>query len=135
AGHIWTFPGGIHPPERKDRSNTTPIRVLPLAKHFVVPVKQHSGPVGDLLVSVGDTVKAGQPLTQVGANNGLPVHAPTSGTVTAIGPGRIAHPSGLTDTVITIAADGNDEFYSLAPLADYATVSRAELLERIRLAG
>ncbi|RUO49666.1 electron transport complex subunit RsxC [Pseudidiomarina donghaiensis] len=135
AGHIWTFPGGIHPPERKDRSNSTPIEVLPLAKQFIVPIKQHSGPVGDLLVAVGDNVKAGQPLTQVGINNALPVHAPTSGTVSAIGPGRIAHPSGLTDTVITIDADGNDEFYSFAPLADYTSLSRAELLDRIRQAG
>src|SRR5690554_892446 len=75
AGHIWTFPGGIHPPERKDRSNTTPIAVMPLPSTFHVPIKQHSGPVGELLVQVGDHVKAGQPLTQSGINNGLPVHA------------------------------------------------------------
>lgn len=135
AGHIWTFPGGIHPPERKELSNQSAIRQLPLAPHYHVPVKQHSGAPGDLLVQVGDKVKAGQALTQVGVNNGLPVHAPTSGTVTAIGAGIIAHPSGLADTIITITADGDDSATTLAPIADYTAVSRAELLERIKQAG
>src|SRR5690606_1872222 len=99
------------------------------------PLKQHSGAPGELLVQVGDQVKAGQALTQVGANNGLPVHAPTSGTITAIGPGIIAHPSGLADTVITITADGNDEHIALEPLADYTQISRSDLLERIKNAG
>jgi electron transport complex protein RnfC len=135
AGHIWTFPGGIHPPERKELSNQTPIAPLPLAQQYTIPLKQHSGAPGEVLVQVGDKVKAGQALTQVGANNGLPVHAPTSGTVTAIGPGIIAHPSGLTDTVITIEADGNDEHVALEPLANYTEISRAELLERIKTAG
>lgn len=135
AGHIWTFPGGIHPPERKELSNQSAIRKLPLAPHYNVPVKQHSGAPGDLLVQVGDKVKAGQVLTQVGVNNGLPIHAPTSGTVTAIGEGIIAHPSGLADTIITITADGDDSAITLAPIADYTAVSRADLLERIKQAG
>src|SRR5690606_3254476 len=125
AGQIWTFPGGIHPPERKELSNQTPIAPLPLAKDYYLPLKQHSGAPGELLVQAGDQVKAGQALTQVGANNGLPVHAPTSGTITAIGPGIIAHPSGLADTVITITADGNDEHIALEPLADYTQISRS----------
>ena len=135
AGHIWTFPGGIHPPERKEISNQTPIAPLALAQEYYLPVKQHSGAPGELLVQVGDYVKAGQVLTQVGANNGLPVHAPTSGTIAAIGPGIIAHPSGLADTVITIRADGNDEHVALEPLTDYTQLSRAELLDRIKNAG
>ncbi|RUO41290.1 electron transport complex subunit RsxC [Pseudidiomarina aestuarii] len=135
AGHIWTFPGGIHPPERKELSNTYPLRELPLATHYSVPIKQHSGEPGDIIVRVGQTVLAGQPLTQVGVGFGLPVHAPTSGTVTAIGPGRIAHPSGLPDIVITITADGKDTFAPPLPIQDVATASRADLLEQLRQAG
>ena len=135
AGHIWTFPGGIHPPERKYLSNQTAIEQLPLASEFQVPIKQHSGATGEIIVAVGDYVKAGQLLTRAGMNNGLPVHAPTSGTVTAIGAGIIAHPSGLKDTVITIAADGKDLSITAQPIADYTAVSRAELLDRIKCAG
>ncbi|RUO58611.1 electron transport complex subunit RsxC [Pseudidiomarina insulisalsae] len=135
AGHIWSFPGGIHPPERKELSNQTAIATMPLADHYVVPVKQHSGAAGEICVAVGERVLKGQPLTHSGVSMGLPVHAPTSGTITAIGPGRIAHPSGMADVVIRIAADGKDEAFAQQGISDYTEVARAELLERVRAAG
>lgn len=135
AGQIWSFPGGIHPPERKDLSNQTAIADMPLADSYVVPVKQHSGAAGEICVAVGEHVLRGQPLTKSGVSMGLPVHAPTSGTVKAIGPGRIAHPSGMADIVIRIAADGQDEAIAHTGLTDYEQVARADLLERIRAAG
>jgi len=47
----------------------------------------------------------GQPLT-VGRGRTGPVHAPTSGTVSAITPHITAHPSGLTELCVIIEADG-----------------------------
>ncbi|MDN7134931.1 electron transport complex subunit RsxC [Pseudidiomarina terrestris] len=135
AGQIWSFPGGIHPPERKELSNQSPIRQMPLAASYMVPIKQHIGAPGEICVAVGDTVLRGQPLTQSQTGQGLPVHAPTSGTVTAIGPGRIAHPSGMADVVIRIRADGRDDAMPAQGLTDYTQVSPAELLDTIRLAG
>lgn len=135
AGRIWDFPGGIHPPEHKHRSNQTPIAQLSLAETFVIPIKQHTGAPGDIIVAVGDHVVGGQPLTDAGLNNGLPVHAPTSGTITAIGLGRIAHPSGLPDTVITLTADGRDEQVTMPPITDFHERGRSELLDRIKQAG
>ncbi|MFC0444608.1 electron transport complex subunit RsxC [Pseudidiomarina halophila] len=135
TGKIWTFPGGIHPPERKELSNHSPIGQLALAATYVVPIKQHTGAPGEICVAVDERVLRGQPLTQSTTGQGLPVHAPTSGTVTAIGPGRIAHPSGMADIVIRIRADGEDESVPQQGLTDYTQVSRAELLDSIRLAG
>ncbi|WP_411360499.1 electron transport complex subunit RsxC [Pseudidiomarina salilacus] len=135
AGRIWTFPGGIHPPERKELSNTVPIAQLPLAATYTVPLKQHIGGPAEICVSVGERVLHGQPLSKAALGQGLPIHAPTSGTVTAIGPGRIAHPSAMADIVIRIAADGKDESVPQQGLTDYTQVSRAELLERICMAG
>ena len=40
---IWDFNGGIHPPEMKTQSNGTPLRQVPLAQRFVIPLKQHIG--------------------------------------------------------------------------------------------
>ena len=40
---IWDFDGGIHPPEMKTQSNGTPLRQIPLATRFVMPLKQHIG--------------------------------------------------------------------------------------------
>ncbi|WP_256741352.1 hypothetical protein, partial [Cronobacter sakazakii] len=48
-------------------------------------LKQHIGSEGEICVAPGDKVLRGQPLT-VGRGRMLPVHAPTSGTVTAIMP-------------------------------------------------
>lgn len=135
AGQIWDFPGGIHPPQRKELSNQRPIAKLPLAQQYSVPVKQHAGAPAELCVSVGEKVLRGQPLTRAGVALGLPVHAPTSGTVTTIGPGRIAHPSGMTDVIVRIEADGKDEPVPLQPLNDYQQASRADVLERLRNAG
>ena len=58
---IWDFNGGIHPPEMKTQSNGTPLRQVPLAQRFVIPLKQHIGAEGELCVSVGDKVLRGQP--------------------------------------------------------------------------
>ncbi|XIX54809.1 hypothetical protein AB2G29_10550 [Escherichia coli] len=56
---IWDFNGGIHPPEMKTQSNGTPLRQIPLAQRFVIPLKQHIGAEGELCVSVGDKVLRG----------------------------------------------------------------------------
>ncbi len=45
---IWDFNGGIHPPEMKTQSNGTPLRQVPLAQRFVIPLKQHIGAEGEL---------------------------------------------------------------------------------------
>lgn len=132
-GHIWSFPGGIHPPERKQLSNTTAIATLPLPPELSVPLRQHSGEPGELLVAVGDHVLKGQALSSPGLNNALPVHAPTSGTIIAIEPRAIAHPSGLPDTVVVIAADGLDQAAAATPVA--LTQERAELIAALRNAG
>lgn len=133
-GRIWTFPGGIHPPERKHAS-AQPLKQLALPEQLILPLRQHIGEPGELLVAVGDSVLKGQPLTRQGHSGGLPVHAPTSGTIAAIGAGRIAHPSGLTDTCITLIPDGNDKWTAKAQLADYRQHDRAELIQHLQQAG
>ncbi|MBF9216033.1 electron transport complex subunit RsxC [Escherichia coli] len=131
---IWDFNGGIHPPEMKTQSNGTPLRQVPLAQRFVIPLKQHIGAEGELCVSVGDKVLRGQPLTR-GRGKMLPVHAPTSGTVTAIAPHSTAHPSALAELSVIIDADGEDCWIPRDGWADYRSRSREELIERIHQFG
>nr|WP_286342941.1 electron transport complex subunit RsxC [Ferrimonas sp. YFM] len=135
SGKLWSFPGGIHPPENKEQSNQTPIDLLPLPELFYVPVSQHIGQPGNLLVKVGDTVKRGQPLTQAQGAMSLPVHAPTSGTIEAIGDWDAAHPSGLKELTITLRADGQDEWFERHPIKSLDELSQEAILEKIRLAG
>ncbi|BEM87615.1 electron transport complex subunit C [Serratia marcescens] len=131
---IWDFDGGIHPPEMKTQSSGAPLRVAPLPNTFIIPLQQHLGPEGELCVNPGDRVLKGQPLT-VGRGRTVPVHAPTSGTVSAIAPHITAHPSGLTELCVIIEADGEDRWCDRDPVADYRQSPAAELIERIHQAG
>ena len=131
---IWDFDGGIHPPEMKTQSNGTPLRQVPLAPRFVIPLKQHIGAEGELCVNVGDTVLRGQALT-LGRGKMLPVHAPTSGTVVAIAPHSTAHPSALAELSVIIDADGEDRWIERDGWADYRSRSRKELIARIHQFG
>ncbi|QPT15574.1 electron transport complex subunit RsxC [Serratia rubidaea] len=131
---IWDFDGGIHPPEMKTQSSGAPLRTAPLPDTFIIPLQQHLGPEGELLVQAGDSVLKGQPLT-MGRGRTLPVHAPTSGTVIAIKPHITAHPSGLAELCVIIRPDGEDRWCERQPAADYRQLDADELLRRIHQAG
>ncbi|MFA0086235.1 electron transport complex subunit RsxC [Vibrio sp. 10N.261.51.F12] len=135
TGSLWNFPGGVHPQENKKQSNTHAISRAAIPAELVIPIKQHIGKPGDLLVEVGSHVLKGQPLSEVNAAFMLPVHAPTSGTVTAIEPRTVAHPSGLSDLCIVIESDGNDQWIEREFTTDYYQVEPTQLIETIRQAG
>ncbi|MGR5298123.1 electron transport complex subunit RsxC [Vibrio mediterranei] len=135
SGSLWDFPGGVHPQENKKQSNQSSIAKANIPNELVIPLKQHIGKPGDILVTVGERVLKGQPLSQVNAAFMLPIHAPTSGTIKAIEPRTIAHPSGLSDLCIVIEADQQDEWFDLNPCDSYLDELPESLIERIRLAG
>ena len=135
SGKIWDFKGGIHPPEMKSQSNQSPIQQSELAHDFYVPIKQHAGTAGNVLVKEGDYVLKGQPLTQGDGLRTLPVHAPTSGTVKFIGEHVAPHPSGLTEDMIHIQADGLDKWREQFPLEEFFTLPVEQLIDRIYQAG
>ncbi|WP_337165489.1 electron transport complex subunit RsxC [Vibrio fluvialis] len=135
TGYLWDFPGGIHPPENKVQSTQTPLVEASLANEFVLPLKQHIGKSGDLLVQVGDRVLKGQPLTSFSTTFMLPVHAPTSGVISAIEPRTVAHPSGLSELCVVITPDGQDQWFERQPISDYTQVAPEELIDIIRNAG
>ncbi|HDL8287015.1 TPA: electron transport complex subunit RsxC [Yersinia enterocolitica] len=132
--NIWDFDGGIHPPEMKLQSSRIPMRIATLPEQLIVPLQQHLGPEGELHVSTGERVLKGQPLT-VGRGRTVPVHAPTSGVITAIAPHTTAHPSGLAELCVHITPDGEDRWREQQPWADYSLRDKTALLERIHQAG
>ncbi|MDC9620205.1 electron transport complex subunit RsxC [Xenorhabdus sp. XENO-7] len=131
---IWDFEGGIHPPEMKLQSSRTPLRHAPLPDELIIPLQQHLGPEGELLVKVGDKVLKGQPLT-VGTGRTVPVHASTSGTITAIEPCVTAHPSGLKELCVRLYSDGEDKWCERIQTSDYTSLNTRILLQRIQQAG
>lgn len=135
AGKLWRFTGGVHPPERKQLANTTAIARMPIPKRLYIPVKQHIGQAGLLLVQAGDKVYKGQPLTAPGPNAGLRIHAPTSGTVNAITEHPSAHPSALPVMTIVLDTDGEDTWGDRKPVSDYWLKTPTELLAHVADCG
>ncbi|RUO73434.1 electron transport complex subunit RsxC [Idiomarina ramblicola] len=132
---IGHFPGGVHPPERKQPASSKPIRKLALPQELILPVRQHIGPSGKVLVAIGERVDKGQRLTEAGLSQGLPLHAPTSGIIAAIEEHPTAHASGLPEQAIVIQPDGEDRWGNKHALPDYHDVEISRLLELIQEAG
>ncbi len=135
TGSLWDFPGGVHPAENKKQSNKADLVRASIPAEIILPLKQHIGKAGNLLVSVGEHVLKGQALTQSETGFTVPVHAPTSGTITAIEPRTVAHPSGLNELCAVITPDGQDTWCKKSPIADYTQESADTLIDIIRLAG
>jgi electron transport complex protein RnfC len=132
---LWDFSGGIHPDENKHLSTTRPIDTPSLPDRLILPLQQHIGVPAEACVAVGDRVLKGQVVATVPGTVGVPVHAPTSGTIEAISMHPVPHPSGMSDFCITLVPDGHDEWTEREPIADYHSMDRDAILERIRQYG
>ena len=132
---LWDFPGGVFPAERKTLSNKTPIQRLSIPERLYVTVKQHIGVEGHLIVEVGQKVLKGQALTKSMNPFAVPIHAPTSGEVTAIDKHVSAHPSGLPELTVQISSDQQDKWTQLIPLFDYQNQPKMQVLSAICDAG
>jgi electron transport complex protein RnfC len=110
------------------------VQTAPLLEKYTVIVHQNIGAPPEIIVKKGDLVKKGQLLAKATGFVSVPLHAPTSGTVTAIekcpGPTCISVPS------IEITADGKDEWGSpFEPIADWQNTDPAILKQRVVDAG
>lgn len=134
AGKLWDFHGGIHPQGRKEQTNQKPIAVLPIPDRLYLPLRQHIGVAGQLLVKVGERVLKGQQLTGADNSMAVPIHAPTSGTVLSITPHTSPHPSALPELTLVLEPDGLDEWRQREPL-NFLTCDNMTLLSRIQDSG
>jgi len=128
------FKGGVHPNDSKALSATKAIQEAPLLDQYTVIMHQNIGAPPELLVKKGDTVKKGEMLAKAGGFVSVPLHAPTSGTVSAID--KCPGPTGIAVAAITIKADGEDEWGSpFEPITDWKKTSPDELKQRVWDAG
>ena len=128
APTIYAFHGGIHPPENKAQSIALPLGTPSLPNELVLPLGQHIGQASRPLVDVGARVLKGQAIAM---NNGFLssfLHAPTSGTISAIETRPIAHPSGLSDLCMILTPDGEERWAELETLHDWQQISKTDVL-------
>jgi len=131
---LFSFKGGVHPPEHKAESNTRAIHPPILPRRLVIPVRQHIGTPAKPIVAVGEHVLKGEMIAAAEGAISVAVHASSSGTVRAIDLQTVPHASGLPDLCITIETDGLDEWAPRTPL-DYRTCARDALLAQLRNFG
>jgi len=133
---LWPFHGGIHVDnDYKALSNTTPVQPAPLPAELILPLQQHIGAPAKPIVAVGDQVLKGQMIAAADGFVSAPIHAPTSGVISAIEPRPIPHSSGLMGNAIVIRSDGADRWIERPTSSDYRSLDPAQLREQIRDAG
>lgn len=128
------FKGGVHPDDSKALSASKPVQTAPLLGKYTVIIHQNIGAPPELVVKKGDIVKKGALLAKATGFVSVPLHSPTSGTVTALE--KCHGPTGLSVPSIEITADGKDEWGSpFEPIADWQNAEPAVLKQRVADAG
>jgi len=132
---LWHFQGGLHLNGQKHMSMTEHVVPVNLPVQLTLPLQQHIGEPAEPIVKVGERVLKGQMIARASDYVSVPVHASTSGEVTAIEERMVPHPSGLSAACIVIDADGKDEWTELKPVIDYQGMDPSALRNVIRDAG
>ena len=131
---LFTFHGGVHPPQHRSESTSRSIAIAPIPRRLVVALHQHIGHSAKPTVQAGELVLKGQMIGSADGYVSAAVHAPTSGRVTAIEMQTVPHPSGLPDLCVLIEADGEDRWIAREPL-DYRRMDPSALRNRLREGG
>jgi electron transport complex protein RnfC len=128
-----TFAHGIHPAYHKE-TGSMPIRRLPFAPRLIVPLSQHIGKAALCCVSVGQEVLRGQVIATADGAMSLPVHAPATGVVEAIGPMPAANGKMVESVTLRVYEADSQEVQVRAP-CDVEAMDRQQLLVAIQHTG
>ncbi|MDX1796830.1 MAG: electron transport complex subunit RsxC, partial [Hydrogenovibrio sp.] len=106
---LYNFKGGVFPSYNKGMSAQHPIHETLIPTQLVLPLQQHVGVEAEAIVKIGERVLKNQLIADAPKGLSAPIHAPTSGTIVAIEPRVLPHPSGLAGVCIVLEPDGKDE--------------------------
>ena len=101
--------GGVHPPERKERTEHMPLVVSEPPAQVAVLMLQHIGAPAQPVVQKKDKVGKGQLIGEAQGFISASVHSPVSGTVKAI-ENRIHNPTGRLVSAVIIDNDGEERW-------------------------
>lgn len=128
-----TFEHGIHPAYHKETGNL-PIRRMAFAPRLIVPLSQHIGKPAVCCVSVGQEVLRGQVIATADGFVSLPVHAPATGVVEAIG--LMPSANGRMVDSITLRVYGADgQAVQVSAPRDVDALDKKALLSAIQETG
>ena len=131
-----TFPiGGVHPQENK-LSSGVPVEVLALPDTVDIPLAQHIGAPATAKVAKGDKVVTGQLIAEATGFMSANIHAPISGTVTAVD--MIPNGQGVRQMMISIKREGDEWAEGIdrsTELKRTCTLTPQEIIAKIKDAG
>ncbi len=129
----FTFRGGIHPPDGKERSKDKPIVAAKIPARVVVPLLQHIGAPCAAAVTVGQALNKGDIVGTSGGFISAPVHSPVSGKVTGLV--HAPHPSGMKVPAVSIENNFDETWKDLRDEPECLGLSRDEVVGRVHDAG
>ena len=131
-----TFPrGGIHPDDRKARTNTVPLVTSEPPAQVAVLMVQHIGAPAAPTVKKRDTVLKGQLIGRSQGFISANVHAPVSGTVKAV-EARVHNVTGGRVPAVIIENDGEEKWVEgLNESQDVASMDPARMVELVQECG
>ncbi|MBS1144696.1 MAG: RnfABCDGE type electron transport complex subunit [Proteobacteria bacterium] len=130
-GNHW----GVHPADHKRPASEQAVQRLPLAPRLHLMLSQHVGAPARPVVLVGQKVLKGELIATAQGNISAPLHAPTSGVITAIGEITAPHTSGLPAMAISLDADGEDRWLEVERPADPYSLAPDDIAARVAAAG
>ena len=132
-----TFPmGGVHPSDNKQWSKGSAIEAMELPDVVNIPLAQHIGAPATAVVKKGDSVVVGQIIAEPTGFMSAAIHAPISGTVTAVD--MQVNGQGLRQMMITIKREGDEWDAAIDRSQTLVTECNLEpkaIIEKIKAAG
>ena len=132
-----TFPiGGVHPSDNKQWSKGSAIEVMELPDVVNIPLAQHIGAPATAIVKKGDSVVVGQKIAEATGFMSANIHAPISGTVTAVD--MQPNGQGLRQMMITIKREGDEWDEAIdrsTTLVTECNLEPKQIIEKIKDAG
>jgi electron transport complex protein RnfC len=128
-----TFEHGIHPAYHKE-TGCLPIKRMAFAPRLIVPLSQHIGKPAVSCVSVGQEVLRGQVIATADGFVSLPVHAPATGVVEAIGLMPAANGK-MVDSITIRVYEADGQQVLVGEPRDIEAMDKKELLAAIQSTG
>lgn len=132
---LYGFHGGLALDDERHISLAPPLMDAGLPVRVYVPIGQHQGRPGELLVEPGQRVLGGQALTSADDDFEVPAHAPCSGTVVGLCERPASHPPGSLRHCIEIRPDGCDDWVPASPLRNWQHRPGREIVDHLRALG
>lgn len=137
GNRLWRFHGGLKLRNYKVMSTDHAVlHGLPIPEQLILPISQHMGIPARPVVEPGDKVLKGQVVAIGDGFVSASVHAPSSGTVTAIAKRLVPSAAGGTMGIsIVLETDGEDKWIQRDGIRNFETLAPDEIRARVSNAG